>query len=154
MFASRKKGGGHDSSAGLEAEGYRGKSAISPPPRSSRHGTAELLFLGPAWHFKRGFDFFDGKKLPNVISKSKLLFWKGFKLLKEWPFTLKQTFKSQHCNYILSITIKKQCKKIPIKKNAYSLFLFTLKPFTNINWLEINWLEILDILIYMLILSK
>lgn len=32
MFASRKKGGGHDSSAGLEAEGYSGKSAISPPP--------------------------------------------------------------------------------------------------------------------------
>lgn len=44
----KKGGGGHDSSAGLEAEGYSGKSAISPPPRSSRHGTTELLFLGPA----------------------------------------------------------------------------------------------------------
>lgn len=74
MFASRKKGGGHDSSAGLEVEGYSGKSAISPPPRSSRHGTTELLFLGPAWHVKRGLYFFDGKNLPNVTSKSKLLF--------------------------------------------------------------------------------
>lgn len=81
-------------------------SAISPPPRSSRHGTTELLFLGPAWHVKRGLYFFDGKNLPNVTSKSKLLFWKSFKLLKEWLFKLKQTFKSQHCNYILSITIK------------------------------------------------